>query len=181
MALITESGPETLSIGSPAPDFNLPGTDGNTYSLASFSSAKAIVLAFTCNHCPYAKAYDDRFQDLFRQFGPQDVAFAAISANDAENYPEDSFENMKQRDLPFPYLYDESQETAKAYGAVCTPHYFVLDGERKVVYEGRLDDNWQQPNQVQETDLKNAIEAVLAGEKVPAPNTNPMGCSIKWK
>ena len=185
MVLITQSGPDTLPIGSPAPDFNLPGTYGQSYSLASFADSRAVVLAFTCNHCPYAQAYEGRFKSLVDQYASQGAAFAAINPNDAEHYPDDSFLNMKKRakaeGFNFPYLRDDDQSVAKAYGAVCTPHYFVLNGERKIVYEGRLDDNWQEPSAATTTDLADAMTAVLAGDPVSTPNTGPMGCSIKWK
>ncbi len=186
MALVTQSGPETLPIGAKAPDFvNLPATDGKSYSLSSFAGAKAVVISFTCNHCPYAQAYEDRFIALAREFSPKGVAFVAINSNDALSYPEDGFEKMKvraqEKALPFPYLRDENQSVAKAYGAVCTPHIFLFNGERKLVYEGRIDDNWKNPDAVKSKDLRNAIRNVLAGEPVRVPNTNPMGCSIKWK
>jgi len=110
------------------------------------------VISFTCNHCPYAQAYEDRFSALAREFQPKGIAFVAINPNDEVSYPDDSFDNMKERaqakDFPFPYLRDESQEVAKAYGAVCTPHIFVLDGECKLVYEGRIDDRWKEPDAV---------------------------------
>jgi peroxiredoxin len=186
MALITKSGAETLKVGNKAPSFsNLPATDGKSYSLDSFKDSKAVVVSFTCNHCPYAQAYEDRFIALANEYTPKAVAFVAINPNDDVNYPDDNFENMKARaaekHFPFPYLRDESQEVAKAYGAVCTPHLFVLDASRNLVYEGRIDDNWKQPAQVKSQDLRNAIEDVLAGRPVKTPNTNPMGCSIKWK
>lgn len=181
MVLITESGPDTIGIGKPAPDFELPATDGQTYTLASFLDRKAVVLAFTCNHCPYARAYDDRLSALVDAYSTQGVSFLAINSNDAANYPDDTFEKMAERKLNYPYAQDASQETAAAYGAVCTPHFFVLDETRKVAYEGRLDDNWKEPAQVKHPDLKEAIEAILSGDAVPHPNTNPMGCSIKWK
>jgi peroxiredoxin len=186
MVLITQSGAETLSIGSPAPDFkDLPATDGKAYSLGSFQDAKVLVVSFTCNHCPYAQAYEDRFIALAREFAPKGVAFAAINPNDAASYPADGFDKMveraKEKDFPFPYLRDESQAVAKAYGAVCTPHLFVFDGGRKLVYEGRIDDNWKKSAEVKSHDLRNAIEDVLAGKPVRVANTNPMGCSIKWK
>lgn len=184
MVLITQSGPETLPIGAPAPDFSLPAVDGRTYTLASFAGSKAIVIAFTCNHCPYAQAYEDRFMALVRDFGPRGIAFAAINPNDARSYPDDSFAKMKERatsrSFNFPYLRDEPQATARAYGAVCTPHYFVI-AAGKIVYEGRLDDNWKNPAEAKSPDLRNAIDAALSGRNVPSPNTNPMGCSIKWK
>ena len=185
MVLINQSGPETLSIGSPAPDFNLPSTDGNTYSLASFKDAYIIVISFTCNHCPYALGVEDRFIRMAHDYLPRGVAFAAISANDAVKYPDDSFANMKARaeakQYPFPYLYDESQQIAKAFGAVCTPHIFVLNAERSLIYEGRIDDNWQDESSVKQHDLRDALEAALNNQPVPRPQTNPMGCSIKWK
>lgn len=185
MVLITKSGPETLPIGSPAPDFTLPATDGKTYSLSSFKDARLLVISFTCNHCPYAQGVEDRFIRLASRYQPKGVAFVAISANDAANYPDDSFENMgkraKAKGYPFPYLYDETQGTAKAYGAVCTPHIFVLDAGRKLIYEGRIDDNWQNEAAVKSHDLKNTLDAALAGKSIPVPQTNPMGCSIKWK
>lgn len=185
MPLITESGPETLPIGAPAPAFTLTGIDGKTYSLSALSAGKkAVVLNFTCNHCPYAKAYEDRFIALARDYSPRGIAFAAINANDAATYPEDSFEKMKERaaarGFNFPYLHDETQQVARAYGAVCTPHIFiVVDG--KIAYEGRIDDNWKDPAAATRHDLRDAIESILAGRPIPHPNTNPMGCSIKWK
>ncbi len=186
MVLITQSGQETLPIGSDAPDFkDLPGTDGKTYGLDSFKDSKLVVLNFTCNHCPYAKAYEDRFTALAEEFTSKGVAFLAVNVNDAESYPEDDMEHMKKRaqekGFPFPYVRDDSQEVAKAYGAVCTPHLFVLDGDRKLAYEGRIDDSWQEPDAANAHDLRDAIEALLAGGPVPNPQTNPMGCSIKWK
>jgi len=186
MALITSSGPETLTIGSPAPVFrDLMATDGRKYSLDSFKNAKMVVVSFTCNHCPYAKSYEDRFISLVKEFTPKGVAFVAINPNDAMTYPEDSFENMKvrarEKSFPFPYLRDDLQQVARAYGAVCTPHLFVLDSNRKLAYEGHIDDNWKDPAAARSHDLRNAMEDLLAGVPVRVPNTNPMGCSIKWK
>lgn len=185
MVLITHSSPVTLKIGTPAPDFSLRGTDGNTYSLASFAPARLLVINFTCNHCPYAQAYEDRYIALARHYAPQNVAFLAISPNDARTYPADSFPKMKlraaEKNYPYPYLYDEKQTTARAYGAVCTPHLFLLDAARKLAYEGRIDDNWKNPEAVKAHDLRDAIQALLDARPVPSPNTNPMGCSIKWK
>lgn len=186
MVLITNSGPDTIKVGQQGPDFsNLPSTDGKTYSLNDFADAKALVLSFTCNHCPYAKAYEQRFIDLAREYQPKGIKFVAINVNDADNYPDDSFENMKiiakEKAYPFPYLRDESQDVAKAYGAVCTPHIFVLDANKALAYEGHIDDNWQEPENVKSRDLKNALDALLADQPVPQSNTNPMGCSIKWK
>ncbi len=183
MVLITQSGPDTLPIGAPAPDFSLPATDGKTYTLATFAGSKAIVLNFTCNHCPYAKAYEDRFMDIVRDFAPRGIAFAAINPNDETTYPDDSFENMKrraaERGFNFPYLRDASQQTARAYGAVCTPHLFIIVAG-KIAYEGRIDENWKDPAAAKHHDLRNALTAILENRPIPATNTNPMGCSIKW-
>ena len=185
MALVTRSGSETLKIGESGPDFSLPATNGTTYSLTSFDHAKALVLNFTCNHCPYAKAYEDRYIDVANEYLDLGIAFLAICANDAENYPDDSFDKMKaladSKQFPYPYLHDESQETAKAYGAVCTPHLFILDANRKLVYEGRIDDNWKEPDKVKMHDLRDGLRAIVEDQPVPNPQTNPMGCSIKWK
>lgn len=185
MVLITQSGTQTLPLGTGAPDFSLPGTDGKTYTLASFKDAKLLVISFTCNHCPYALGVEDRFIRIAKTYHPKGVAFVAISANDAIHYPADSFANMKARAIekcyPFPYLYDEPQTTAKAYGAVCTPHLFVFDAGRKLIYEGRIDDNWKDESAVTSPDLQNAIDAALAGQPIVTAQTNPMGCSIKWK
>ena len=183
MVLITQSGPDTLPIGSPAPDFSLPAVDGKTYSLSTWAGRAAVVLNFTCNHCPYAQAYEDRFMDLVREFSPRGVAFAAINPNHEKNYPEDSFPKMKERaalrGFNFPYLRDESQQTARAYGAVCTPHLFVVV-QGRIAYEGRIDDNWKDAAAAKSQDLRQALQAVLAGKPIPQPTTNPMGCSIKW-
>jgi peroxiredoxin len=185
MVLITKSGSETLPLGASAPDFSLPGTDGKTYSLASFKEANLLVISFTCNHCPYAKGVEDRFIRLAKNYQLKGAAFVAISANDAANYPDDNFDNMKirarEKEFPFPYLYDEPQTTAKAYGAVCTPHIFVFDAARHLVYEGRIDDNWQNESAVKSHDLKNALDAALNRKSIALAQTNPMGCSIKWK
>ncbi len=185
MALVTQSGPETLPIGSSAPNFaGLTGTDGQVYGLGSFRDSSVLVISFTCNHCPYAKAYEDRFIALAREFLPKGVAFVAVNPNDEISYPDDSLENMKiraaQKAFPFPYLRDQSQEVARAYGAVCTPHLFVFDKGRQLAYEGRIDDSWKDPAAAKSHDLRNAIEDLLAGRPVRVPNTNPMGCSIKW-
>jgi thiol-disulfide isomerase/thioredoxin len=186
MTLIMQSGADTLSLDEQAPAFEpLPAVDGKAYNLDAFSDSRAVVVSFTCNHCPYAQAYEDRFIALAKEYGPKGVAFLAINPNDAEGYPADSFEAMKvraeEKAFPFPYLRDESQTVAKAYGAVCTPHIFLFDEERKLVYEGRIDDNWKKPEDVTAQDLRDAIEDVLGGRPVRTPQTNPMGCSIKWK
>jgi peroxiredoxin len=175
----------SLPLGANAPDFSLPGVDGKTYSLKSFAGSKAIVVIFSCNHCPYVVAYEDRLIALAREFQPQGVAFIAINANDAARYPDDSFENMKlraqQKDFPFPYVSDETQDVAEAFGAAHTPEIYVLDGDRKLAYHGRIDDNYQNPSKVTRRELHDALTALVAGKPVPEPETFAIGCTIKWK
>lgn len=182
MVLLESNAPE---LGSEAPDFSLPATDGKTYGLDHFQEASVLVVMFICNHCPYVKAVIDRLVDLGEAWPSDQVAFVAISSNDAERYPADSFENMsawaKEKNFSFPYLYDESQEVARAYKAVCTPDFFVYDRDRRLAYAGRLDDNWKAPEQVQRRDLQDAIHALLDGERPNKEQHPSMGCSIKWK
>ncbi|MEE3276311.1 MAG: thioredoxin family protein, partial [Candidatus Thermoplasmatota archaeon] len=163
--VLTESTMPAL--GTPAPNFVLPEPDaGREWTLTDFR-AECMVVIFTCNHCPYAQAVENRIIALARQF-QNEVDFVAISANDAENFPDDSPGKMAQRarekGYPFPYLYDESQAVAQAYGAACTPDFFLYGPERQLAYRGRLDDNWKEPENVQCQDLRNAIDAVLAGK-----------------
>ena len=185
MVLIQDHGKNPLPLGSQAPAFEaLLGTDGRHYALSDFAKSLATVLVFTCNHCPYAVAYEDRLIELAQRFQSQRVSFIAISANDADNYPQDGYPQMQERarskNFPFPYLYDESQDVAKAYRAVCTPHVFVIH-ENKLVYRGRIDDSWRDANAVTQADLANALDALIAGAEIAVAETHPMGCSIKWK
>ena len=184
---------ETLEIGRQAPDFNLPGVDGRNYRLADFAKAKILVVVFTCNHCPTAQAYEDRFKKLTSDYKNKGVAVVAISPNDPEavrldelGYSDmgDTFKEMKIRvrdkGYNFPYLYDgKTQAVTLAYGAVATPHLFIFDNQRKLRYVGRFDDS-EKPKQVKSNDAINAIEAVLAGKKVPVAKTMAFGCSTKW-
>ena len=179
MALLESTA---IGMGTKARDFSLPGTDDQTYSLASFANAKVLVIIFMCNHCPYVKAVLERLNALAEEFRDRDVQFVGISANDAENYPEDSFAEMKKLPLAFPYLHDESQEVAKMYGAVCTPDIFVYDENHELTYHGRIDDNWKDEIAVTKRELAEALEETLAGEKIPSEEQKPsMGCSIKWR
>src|SRR3989338_4526580 len=176
---------DQVTKGTAAPNFNLPATDGQNFTLASFADAKALVVAFTCNHCPYAQAAWPLLISLADEFKGQGVAFVGINPNDEITYPEDSFENMKERvpqwGINFPYLRDESQEVARAYGAVCTPDIYVYDANRRLYYHGRINDNWQNPQKVEKEELKEALEGVLA-KNLPPPVQHPsLGCSIKWK
>jgi peroxiredoxin len=184
----------TLEIGQAAPDFQLPGVDGRTYSLADFKDAKLLTVIFTTNHCPTAQAYEERIKKLVNDFGSRGVAFVAISPNDplAVRLDElgwsdlnDSFEEMKlradEKQFNFPYLYDgETQETSKAYGPKVTPHIFIFDEARKLRYVGRIDENERRPDQVTSPDARRAIEALLAGAPVPVEQTRTFGCSVKW-
>ena len=178
---LTES--TMVKLGSEAPYFNLPNTDGENISIEHFK-AEVLVVIFTCNHCPYAKAVEDRLIELGNNYR-KTVDFVLISSNDAENYPADSPEKMaeqaRNKGYPFPYLFDETQEIAKAYSAVCTPDIFLYNNERKLEYRGRLDDNWQDPNQVEREELKMAIEAILNGKEIDFEQIPSMGCNIKWK
>ena len=174
-----------VPLGTKAIDFNLPGVDGKEYSLSSFSNNPVLVIIFMCNHCPYVKAVIQRLIDLQSDFSNQGVRLVGINCNDAEKYPDDSFENMKgssqEWGMNFPYLFDESQEIAKTYDAVCTPDIYVYGKEKKLLYRGRIDDNWEKPDKVSRRDLKQAIEYILAEKEVPGEQTPSMGCSIKWK
>lgn len=174
-----------VPLGTPAQDFSLPGTDGKTYSLMNFGDKRILVIIFMCNHCPYVKAVLRRLINLQTEYAERGVQLVGISVNDAVKHPEDSLEKMKElaekKKLPFPYLYDESQASAKAYDAVCTPDIFVYGVERTLKYRGRVDDNWQHPDQITRHDLKDAIEALLTDQDVNDDQVSSMGCSIKWK
>lgn len=175
----------TGQLGTLAHDFELSGVDGKTYTLSSFANRRSLVIIFMCNHCPYVKAVLQRLIDLQNAFSGRGVQLIGINSNDATRYPDDSFGNMKtaaqERGISFPYLFDKTQETAKAYGAVCTPDLYVYGEERKLLYRGRIDDNWEHPEQVTRRDLKSALEDILAGRPVPNEQVPSMGCSIKWK
>ena len=168
-----------------APDFSLKGTDGKTYSLASFKDAKALVVVFSCNHCPYVKAYEDRMVAIQRDYQAKGVRFAVINSNDDKNYPEDSFEKMvsraKEKGFNFPYLRDDSQNVARAYGATHTPHLFVFGPDRHLAYTGKIDDNWENPSAVKQHFLRSALDAIVAGRKPDPSETHAIGCTIKWK
>ena len=174
----------TLQLGAAAPDFNLPGVDGKNGSLASFANAKLLVVMFTCNHCPYVVGSDDRVKKFFQDYAAKGVALVGINSNETKNHPDDSLEKMKERAkklaFPWPYLRDESQQVALAYGALRTPHFYVFDAQRKLRYTGRMDDNPRTPGQEKTRELRDAIDAMLAGKKPPVELTNPIGCNVKW-
>jgi peroxiredoxin len=182
-AAVSCTATSALEIGQQGPDFTLAGTDGRVYSLATFKDAKVVVVVFTCNHCPVAQAYEDRLIDFAKSYKEKGVAVVAVSSNDPEIVPQDSFENMlkqaRAKKYPHPYLYDADQSVAKAYGATCTPHVFVLDRERKLAYTGAIDDS-DSVQRVKERWLKNAVDALLGGGTPKPAVTKERGCSIKW-
>ncbi len=185
------------SLGTPMPRWTLPGVDGRTYSSHAqeshsqprdailLTTGKPTVIMFLCNHCPYVKAVETRVLELARELGPKGAQFFAICSNDAADHPEDSFEKIQEtwqiKAYPFPYLYDEDQTAAKAFGAVCTPDFFLYDHNMRLSYRGRLDDSWKDPSQVRKEDLKTAILDALASRALSIPEHPSMGCSIKWK
>jgi len=170
-----------------APEFMLPGTDGATHLLTDYMDKQGILIIFTCNHCPYAQALWPEFVKLHEKYA-ESIAFVAINPNDDQEYPEDSFEDMKQKvdewNIPFDYLRDESQSVAESYKAVCTPdsYLFKIDnGTPHLFYRGKVNDNWKEPDQVTETYLSDAIEALLSDDTAPDEQPHSVGCSIKWK
>ena len=168
------------------PSFSLPSVDGKMYSLSDFSTAKALTILFICNHCPYVQAIEDRIIHLSKELNSRGVQFVGICSNDAESYPEDSLKNLlkqwKKKDYGFPYLYDEDQKVAKAFGALCTPDIFVFNQKRKLSYRGQFDDNWKNPSLVKREDLKLALLKIIESKDELGFEPRPsMGCSIKWK
>jgi thiol-disulfide isomerase/thioredoxin len=186
--------PVPLEIGSKAPDFKLPGVDGKTWSLANFAKAKILAVVFSCNHCPTAQAYEERLINMVKEYTPKGVAFVVISPNDPKavrldelSYTDlgDTFEEMKVRaknmKYNFPYLYDgKTQATSKAFGAIATPHVFIFDKERKLRYQGRIDDVEKPTRTPNNLDTRNALDALLAGKEVAVKTTKVFGCSVKW-
>jgi len=174
-----------LKLNDQAPAFNLRGVDGKMHSLDELKGQKGVAVIFSCNHCPYVKAYEDRMIQLAKEYQPKGINFVLINANDPVKYPEDSFENMikraEEKGYPFPYLHDETQEIARAYGAERTPEVFLFDSELKLRYHGTIDDNWEDASKATKHYLKDALEALLIGQEPPVPETAPVGCTIKWK
>ena len=175
----------TLQLGKKAPDFKVPATDGKTYSLADFAEAKALVVFFTCNHCPFVLGSDEVTRETADRFRGKGVAFIGINSNSEHTHPNDDFvhmvERMKQHHFPWIYARDKSQDVAKAYGALRTPHFYVFDQKRNLVYTGRGLDNPRNAAESTINDLDRALEEVLAGRPVGTPATNPIGCNVKWE
>ena len=175
-----------ITLGTPAPEFRLPGTDGRTYALTDVAGEKGTVIVFICNHCPYVKAVIDRLVTDARLLLPEGIGFAAVCSNDAKDYPEDSFANMKRfaqaHKIPFPYLHDETQAVARAYGAVCTPDFFGYGKDLKLNYRGRLDEGRTTPPPADaRRELVEAMRSIAATGVAPADQIPSIGCSIKWK
>jgi len=175
-----------LAIGERALDFTLPATNGQTYTLQdAFQQAKAVAVVFTCNHCPYVQAWEDRINAVSRDYAPQGVSLFAINSNDSQAYPGDSWEHMIERtnekQFAFPYLYDESQNVARLYGAERTPEFFLFDATGQLRYHGVLDDNYEDEQAVKQHYVRDALDALLADQEISFPETRPVGCTIKWK
>jgi peroxiredoxin len=174
----------TLPIGERAPAFRLPATDGKTYSLEDFATDPVLVVFFTCNHCPYVTGSDESTRRTVEKFAPRGVRFVAINSNSPNTYAEDDFAHMEQRmrDEKFPWLYlhDATQDVARAYGALRTPHFYVFDRERLLIYTGRAVDNPRQAERATTHDLERALEEHFAGTPLTMPVTNPIGCNVKW-
>lgn len=175
-----------LPLGTEAPDFSLMNVDGRSLSFADVAGPRGTVVMFICNHCPFVKHVADQLAAVGREYLPREIGVVAISSNDVATHPADSPEQMvresEERGYGFPYLYDETQEVAKAYHAACTPDFYLFDADRRLVYRGQLDDS--RPDSgipVTGADLRGAIEAVLAGKPVPEPQKPSIGCNIKWK
>jgi peroxiredoxin len=174
----------TLRIGDKAPDFRLQATDGKTYSLDDFKTSRTLVVFFTCNHCPFVTGSDEVTRVTALRFKDKGVAFIGINSNSENTYQEDDFDNMVKRmnEQRFPWVYvrDKSQDVARAYGALRTPHFFVFNKERRLVYTGRGVDNPRNTAEMTTNDLERALEEIVAGKPVSIPLTNPIGCNVKW-
>jgi len=175
-----------LPLGTPAPPFSLADTEGKAVSLDDYKDAPALLVVFLCNHCPFVKHVLPQFVELAREYQRRDVGIVGISSNDVSSYPDDSLEKMAElsskMDFPFPYLYDESQQVAKDYGAACTPDFYLFDRDHRLVYRGQMDDSRPSNGRpVTGADLRAAMDAVLDGRPVPDDQKPSIGCNIKWK
>ncbi|MCD4770551.1 MAG: thioredoxin family protein [Bacteroidales bacterium] len=175
----------TLQIGEKAPGFNLKATDGKFYDLSDFISSKFLVVFFTCNHCPYVTGSDEATRVTAARFKAKGVVFVAINSNSPNTYPEDDFEHMVARmnkyKFPWIYLYDDTQQAALDYGALRTPHFYVFNEERKLVYTGRAVDYPRDASMAKVFDLHRVLEELTSGKRITTPTTNPIGCNVKWE
>ncbi len=174
-----------LNIGDEAIPFTLPGVDGEAYSLSNYQDKAAVAVVFTCNHCPYVIASDEVTRRTALSFEPRGVRFVAINSNSANTHEEDSFdhmvERMREHAFPWVYLHDATQDVARAYGALKTPHFYVFDRDRRLVYTGRAIDSPRDPSAMTTNDLERVLDEVVAGRPVSVPLTNPLGCNVKWE
>ena len=174
----------TLPVNSPAPDFHLPGTDGKQYSLKDYADAQILVVFFTCNHCPFVTGSDEITRNLANKFSSQGVRFVGINANSEKTHPNDDFagmvKRMEENHFPWTYLRDLTQETARKYGALRTPHFYVFNKQRNLVYTGRGVDNPRETSKMTVNDLERALTELVSGKLVSVPMTNPIGCNVKW-
>ncbi len=177
--------PFTLDLNDQAPDFRLPATDGRTCSLADFADAPVLVVFFTCNHCPYVIGSDEVTRSTAEKYANRGVRFVAINSNSKHTYAEDSFEHMvermRQKHFPWTYLHDATQQVARAYGALRTPHFFVFDHHRRLRYTGRGVDSPRDTSKMTVNDLDRTLAEITAGQPVSVPKTNPIGCNVKWE
>jgi len=175
----------TLELGQKAPDFSLPATDGTTRSLGDFADAPVLVVFFTCNHCPYVLGSDEITRATAEKYASRGVTFVAINSNDTVVHPDDDFDHMvarmEEHDFPWVYLRDESQDVARAYGALRTPHFYVFDADRRLVYTGRGVDSPKDPEKITVNNLDLALEEVVDGKPITVSVTNPIGCNVKWR
>ena len=177
--------PFTLTIGQDCPPFSLPATDGTTKGRDDFASSDLLVIAFTCNHCPYVIQSEERILAFNADYREKGVQLVCINSNEQDDHPTDSFEHMveraRDRDFTFPYLRDRDQSVALAFGALRTPHFFVFDRDRKLRYTGRMDDSPRDASKVTTSELRDAVDALLDGRTPPDEVTNPIGCNVKWQ
>ena len=175
----------TLKLGAKAPDFNLPATDGKNYKLADFSDARVLVVFFTCNHCPFVTGSDEFTRKTAEKYMKNGVRFVGINSNSENTYAEDSFDGMVKRmqqyNFPWLYLHDKSQDIARTYGALRTPHFYIFDNKRTLIYTGRGMDNPREATKTRVNDLDRALEEHLSGKAISVPMTNPIGCNVKWE
>jgi len=174
-----------LHPGDPAPPFSLPNVDGTTVRLGDFADRPLLLVVFWCNHCPYVQGWESRMVAIGERYGPKGVGIVLINANDDQAYPDDRFERMvvraREKRYPFPYLRDESQEVARAYGALVTPHAMLFGPDRRLLFQGRIDDNHQDPAAVRTAYLAPALEEALAGHPLSVSEVPVLGCSVKWR
>ena len=174
----------TLQIGESAPDFHLPGIDGKDHSLDDYTGAKILIVVFSCNHCPYVVGSEERMNALYADYRTRGVEMIAINSNETDGHPTDSFEHMVReaaaKGIEYAYVRDDSQDVARAYGALRTPHFYVFDAGRKLRYTGRMDDNPREADKETTHELRDALDALLEGAEPPVTVTNPLGCNVKW-